>query len=344
MLLHYLSGSEYEDVAAAWDWNLLPGTTTAYGAIPLTCDKASWNGTESFVGGVSTGTMGVAAMRWTNPIEPDLLAYHKSWFFVDDGVHHVLIPGVESNSTTSPIYTALDQKRHSGRTGVYVDGNLVQTSPANFSNATTLWTDGIGYRFDSAATGRGLQELYVKVENRTGQWSSIGTSNAGSSAVTMFSAWIQHDSSLGDPLSYTVYPGLDSVEDTLAKPAVTVIRNDVGVSAVYGPGNLTVLAVFWGAGLNFTVPPANATFVTSEPVVMIVDLVGRNGTVADPTQMLDRVNVTMIGQGGTQTVSVTLPKGGDGVQFSFDDSETTGGGARRSRRSQSRRYRVRRPH
>ena len=31
----HLNGDEYEDIVAAWDWNLIPGTTVDYGGTPL---------------------------------------------------------------------------------------------------------------------------------------------------------------------------------------------------------------------------------------------------------------------------------------------------------------------
>ncbi|KAG8892478.1 hypothetical protein FRC00_011991, partial [Tulasnella sp. 408] len=88
VVFNYVSGTEYEDVVAAWDWNLIPGTTTAYGATPLTCDQTEWDGKESFVGGASNGKVGVAAMKWKHPIRADILAYQKAWFFFEGGVQH----------------------------------------------------------------------------------------------------------------------------------------------------------------------------------------------------------------------------------------------------------------
>lgn len=58
----YVTGDEYEDIAAAWDWNMIPGTTVDYGAAPLQCDTANQVGVENFVGGVSTGKLGMAVM------------------------------------------------------------------------------------------------------------------------------------------------------------------------------------------------------------------------------------------------------------------------------------------
>jgi Polysaccharide lyase family 8, super-sandwich domain len=64
----YLTGDEYEDISAAWDWNAIPGTTVDYGATPLACSTTNQVGVESFVGGVSTGVLGAAVMVCGNPV------------------------------------------------------------------------------------------------------------------------------------------------------------------------------------------------------------------------------------------------------------------------------------
>lgn len=63
----YLKGDEYEDIAGAQDWNLIPGITVDYGANTLDCSHTRYTGKENFVGGVSTGSVGISAMRFTNP-------------------------------------------------------------------------------------------------------------------------------------------------------------------------------------------------------------------------------------------------------------------------------------
>ncbi|KAG8919844.1 hypothetical protein FRC00_010839, partial [Tulasnella sp. 408] len=179
VVFNYVSGTEYEDVAGAWDWNLIPGTTTAYGATPLTCDQTEWNGKESFVGGASNGKVGVAAMKWKHPMRADILAYQKAWFFFEGGVHHVLVPVVQSTAGT-PVYSVLDQKRHNA-TGIYVDGQLLANNAlsGNYSSINSLWYGGVGYAFDRSATGRGCASVTLKTGVQTGKWSDIGTSSAG---------------------------------------------------------------------------------------------------------------------------------------------------------------------
>ncbi|KAG9042656.1 hypothetical protein FS837_010595 [Tulasnella sp. UAMH 9824] len=377
VVFNYVSGTEYEDVAGAWDWNLIPGTTTAYGATPLTCDQTEWDGKESFVGGASNGKVGVAAMKWKHPMRADILAYQKAWFFFEGGVHHVLVPGVQSAAGT-PVYSVLDQKRHNA-TGIYVDGQLLANNAlsGNHSNINSLWYGGVGYAFDKSATGRGCASVTLKTGAQTGSWSDIGTSSAGNTTVDMFSAWIQHNSSsLEAPVSYSVYPGTKTHAEFEAKAnnrSITVLRNDVAASAVLDAESQVLQAVFWGAG-NVTIPAGLAegentngtTFVVASnyPVTLLLDLVTGIGAVADPTQSLGNVTLTigtppspidaqqLNNDGGANTelqfgtIMVSLPQGPDAgrsVQVDFNSKNVNAAGSElHAREKKKKRYRIKR--
>lgn len=58
----YVDGNEYEDIAASWDWNLIPGTTVDYNATVLQCSTVTNIGLDPFVGGVSTGSVGLGVL------------------------------------------------------------------------------------------------------------------------------------------------------------------------------------------------------------------------------------------------------------------------------------------
>lgn len=62
MTYTYVDGNEYEDIAASWDWNLLPGITVDYNATLLQCSSVGNVGLDPFVGGVSTGSIGMSVM------------------------------------------------------------------------------------------------------------------------------------------------------------------------------------------------------------------------------------------------------------------------------------------
>ena len=130
-----MDGTEYGDIAGAWDWNLIPGTTTDYAATKLTCGSTQYTAEEAFVGGASDGQIGAAAMRYKNPATGSL-SFQKAWFFLDDDVQHVMVAAANTTSGKDhPVISVLDQKRLNG--AVVVDGQEV-TSAGNFSGATSL--------------------------------------------------------------------------------------------------------------------------------------------------------------------------------------------------------------
>ena len=105
----HIDGTEYEDIAAAWNWNLIPGITTDYGNTPLECETVGTSSTETWVGGVSNGARGLAVMSYTNPIT-HAMSWQKTWFFLDNDVQYVMLNGVTSTSD-APVFSVLDQRR-----------------------------------------------------------------------------------------------------------------------------------------------------------------------------------------------------------------------------------------
>ena len=61
--LLYLTGDEYKDIFPAWDWTKLPGTTAIQGTLEIgRGNPIHARGETAFVGGVSDGEYGMAAM------------------------------------------------------------------------------------------------------------------------------------------------------------------------------------------------------------------------------------------------------------------------------------------
>ncbi|RPD57852.1 polysaccharide lyase family 8 protein [Lentinus tigrinus ALCF2SS1-7] len=329
-LYTYLQGNEYEDIAAAWDWNLIPGTTTDYAATNLSCDHTQFTGVESFVGGASDGSVGVAAMSYTNPFTRTL-SFQKAWFFLDEDVQHIMLPSAISNASADhPVISVLDQKRLNGP--VYVNGRVLPKG-GNFSRPQSLWHDNVGYAFDCASPKCDV-DLAVDFGARSGNWSAIGISTAGEITVDLFSAWIDHGvgTDLDVPTAYTVFPAT-SLKEFQHKSANTrkylkTIRNDADVSAVYDAEHRTVMVVFWVAqGGSVTFSPsfidAPITIEASANSAVIYKLDEGAVMVSDPSQSVSTLQLTfkvgLIGrrpQGWgwklTKTVETAMPTGGVG--------------------------------
>ncbi|KAJ7837589.1 polysaccharide lyase family 8 protein [Mycena olivaceomarginata] len=285
----YLRGNEYEDIAAAMDWNLIPGITTDYGA------------TANFVGGVSNGQLGVAAMRYTNPLTKNL-HYQKSWFFLNDDVQVVLVSNI-SSATNASVISVLDQKLNSGP--VVVDSKTTATPFAQHGlRSRSLWHGNVGYTFPNTADF----SLSVEVGDKTGNWSAIGTSTQPPNTVDLFSAWLVHES-LNASLAYTIFPDTDF--DTFVKK---VVQNDALVSAVLDAGSSKALA----GSFNFAKgSPTAFTISTNGTAAVLFDWKSRLVTVSDPTQTLSALSVTLSvgGNPGSlgKTLNFTLPSASLGL-------------------------------
>ncbi|KAG9016597.1 hypothetical protein FRB90_002878 [Tulasnella sp. 427] len=319
VLFNYGSGNEYEDIAAAWDWNMLPGITTDYGATPLSCNFTQWSGNRTFVGGASNGDIGVAAMDYLNPYTGQF-AYRKAWFFLPNDVQHVVVSNIQKTSNATDVFHVLDQKRANG--DVYMDGAVVTASKAG---PKSLWHDSVGYTFDTSTTSA-IKSAEFASAQRTGDWKTIGTSASPPANVTIFQAWLRHDvTKLSTPISYTVYPDTKSPKDFASKakryPVHSISTSDV--SAAMDSHNSVLQAVFWNKGqAKVELAPAKyVTVKTNAPAIVMVDLKHWVVTVSDPNQTLKKVDVTVRAWGVRRhecgsllkgkKITVKLPQGGD---------------------------------
>ncbi|KAF9270093.1 polysaccharide lyase family 8 protein [Marasmius fiardii PR-910] len=306
---NYIIGNEYEDIAASWDWNLIPGITVDYAATALTCNKITFTGIESFVGGVSTDTTGLAVMRYTNP-NIKSLRFQKAWFFLDGDMQYVMISNITS-TTKAQVYSVLDQRRHTGP--IVVDSQevtLEENKITNFTNFSTLWHGGVGYSFET----NNATALSLNVGPKTGNWSSIGTSTQPPATVDLYAAWLHH-TTVASPIAYSVFPGTANADAFLQRKnaaQVHVVQNDGTASALFDNSARTIMIAYWAAnGGCVTVADASITVCSSANAVVIYDVDTNTVTTSDPSQILSSVDLTFKTSSGDRTVSLTLPTGGD---------------------------------
>lgn len=306
----YLRGDEYEDIAAAQDWNLIPGITVDYGATQLDCAHTGYSGIERFVGGVSDGRAGIAAMRYTNPISGSL-RFQKAWFFLQDDLEYVMISGINS-TTSSPVFSVLDQKR---RRGPITINGLLMNSSQNVTGVESVWHDQVGYSFDPSDD----INLSIQVGERSGDWSKLGISMQPPATIDLFAAWIIH-SELDRPVAYSLFPGTDAASFEIKRHShrVRQIKNDASISALLDPARSTVMAIFWDTQGGVIQLPALTTvqgahsLAASGNIAVIYDMRTGQITVADPSQQLQTVVITLVFRDGTRSSTFALPSGGTG--------------------------------
>ncbi|KAG7450483.1 polysaccharide lyase family 8 protein [Guyanagaster necrorhizus] len=314
VLYTYLNGNEYEDIAAAWDWSLIPGITVDYNATILSCSSSQFSGLQAFVGGVSNGQVGVAAMRYLNPSTKSL-GWQKAWFFLEDDVQHVMVANISSN-TNAPVYSVLDQKR-------YVEPLVVDEyeDVGSMAGPRSLWHGNVGYVIDPQES----TSISFSVEDKRGNWSSIGISTQPPSDVTLFTAWLQHDS-LNSSSSYTAFPGttLDTFLSKSHQFSLQSAENDAQVSAIYDQAHETVFAIFWNESggstkLDISCPQSSEahflSITANGNIALIYDQRTNFITVSDPSQTLTAVEITFVftrseKEALTRSSVVAFPTGG----------------------------------
>ncbi|KAJ2965504.1 hypothetical protein NQ176_g10584 [Zarea fungicola] len=84
-LFSYVDGTEYKDIMAAWDWNLIPGTTVVRNVPDLTKTGPTYHGKTDFVGVASDGKVGLAVENYIDPFNGHI-SYNKAWFHMGDAV------------------------------------------------------------------------------------------------------------------------------------------------------------------------------------------------------------------------------------------------------------------
>lgn len=307
-----MDGNEYEDIAASWDWDLLPAITTSYGATPLSCEKARWTGLHSFVGGVSTGSIGAAAMRYTNPATHEV-SWQKAVFFLDDDTQLVMVANI-SSQTSKPVMTVLDQRRLASAVFVNDKPLSLDTDYADrpLLEARSLWHAGTGYLFNGSSASS--MTMGLTSGPRTGNWSAIGISKQPPTTVDMFTAWIEHRV-LSEPLSFVVFPSTTQADFVLkgATRSIEVLRNDASVSAVYDHDHDTVCVVFWDVDGGFVSTPSGVSIGSSSNSAVILSLKSKRLWVSDPSQQVPRSTVVVQpGQDqAVETFQIELPTNGD---------------------------------
>lgn len=342
-LWSYVTGNEYKDIQAGWDWHLIPGTTAYLHASPLSSAVVGVTGKRNYVGVVSDGEFGASVMDYVDPADGSL-AFRKAWFFLDDSVLVTTTNVVENRTAAvgnAPVISVLDQRTAADGAQASVDGKAVTIADSLNITGSTLMYAGNGYLSHAVPFNLTLSE-----GARTGNWSAISTSIAGVQTVDIFAAYTTIPSST---YSYQYFPAT-TAEQLYAEscnPSTTPL--DLGGVLGAAGGNRLALAFWPGSPLTATVAhrrcgwfnSGDLTVTVDEPVALLFKMGSKvrgkrflTVTVADPSQTLANVKITLgsstkplrcagkgCGPGGNKDVvlDVPLPTGGlQGSSVSLD--------------------------
>ncbi len=277
------NGEEYRDIFPCWDWRRLPGITCVQSAQPFNPVQVREHGATSFVGGVSDGRDGCAAMNF----QRQGLSARKGWFFFD-GVMLALGSGI-SYSGAEQVTTSLDQCIARGPVLVSNSAEALPDGPVrNIAGVRWVWHDGVAYVFPEP------QRISVAHELRSGNWNEIGVVNRVE-RKKVFSLWLDHSSKPTDATyAYIVAPASNPARLREQAALPQILANTPEVQAVATKDSCE--AVFWKPG---AVNDGPLRFSVNQPslVLMRLDQKTLRIAVANPEnkglQLKLRVNVPL---------------------------------------------------
>jgi chondroitin AC lyase len=225
----YLTGDEYKDIFAVWDWTKIPGTTAIQGTLETgESDPIKARGVTAFDGGVSDGTYGMAAMD----LKRGKLAAKKAWFFFDSS-YVALGAGITlDGDTEQDVATDVNQTLLDGGVLTSESKKPVSTSAETYNSTHRTWIyhDHVGYIFAPHT------KVNLSAGPQTGAWSDFGTGPSAPVTMPVFDLWIDHGVLPQDAsYEYIVVPRATParVAKLAASAEIDVLSNTKSIQAVY---------------------------------------------------------------------------------------------------------------
>ena len=311
--LLYRTGQEYRNIFPVWDWQRVPGVTCEQFAAPLDPAGLHVHGQTSFVGGVSDGLYGMAAMD----LQLGSLAAKKAWFFFDE--EWVCLGAGIACATDNPVLTSVNQCLRGGDVTVAGPGYKYTARGVGVHSLRDGWVhhDRVGYHFpaDVTATIRHMPQF--------GSWAAIGAGSPDPLTLDVFNIWISHGAHPADArYHYTIYPDIDvsALDALVAEQRVMVLSNSAALQAVlHRPLGLCAMALYQAGALA---GPLGWNLAADQPCLLLLreQQDGMLLAVANPENQQLTVTITIdrvlegdgcvpLDEGHTQ-ITVELP-GGD---------------------------------
>lgn len=288
----YRTGTEYSLIFPVWNWNRIPGTTLEQlASIPVPTSNTYIRGTQTFVGGVSDGQVGLSAFQQDETT--NTAKAHKSWFFFGDG-YLAMGAGIHASGPGS-IFTTLNQCLLQGNVQANQNGTTatLPRGETDLDNVSWLLHDQVGYVFPTPT------RVHVKNDSQTGNWQLINHSYSNAVVnLDVFLAGLDHGVKPANAsYAYYVLPGTDeaATADFTKNNPVTILSNTADIQAARHKDGFSGIAFF--APGSVTLKPG-FTVSSSAPILILVHELnaGLAVEVADPTQLLTSVQLSVTGQ------------------------------------------------
>ncbi len=300
-------GDEYKDILPVLDWGRLPGVTSPHMTTPPVRNVMQ---PESFVGGVSDGVYGAAALVFEEteplPLTPRLNVStwgRKAWFFFDREV--VALGAGINSSRDEPVGTTLNQTGLHGP--VLIDGHAAEPGEASVQPSSWVLHDEIGY------TLLGPAAATLKIGPQAGDSRFGGRGRSNTPATTsVFTLWIDHGVRPRDAqYAYAILPGINAEQlvEWQEHPPVRVIANTTEQQAVINDQIGVAEIVFYRPG-NVALA-AGATVKVDHPCLVLLTKRGNSTRIAvsSPGGEFFTVHVTINTSQKEQSATFELPSG-----------------------------------
>ncbi|HSY54655.1 MAG TPA: polysaccharide lyase family 8 super-sandwich domain-containing protein [Opitutaceae bacterium] len=284
----YQRGDEYADIFPAWDWRKIPGTTCAQTDPP---ELKNSSVKTDFVGGVSDGTHGCAALDYTR----DGVVAKKAWFF---GANSVVCLGAGiSGDSEAPIVTAINQCLLRGGIRLQQNGKVKSVAVGGdtpIPNVEWVEHDGWRYFFPGGCT------VHLEARPATGNWKRVFQNpDTPKKDVTCnrFTLWLDHGNAPKNAsYAYAIVPAGE-------KTAAVVTTNSSAVQAVQIDQAIFGV-VFWLPGKVALTDGLSVG--VDQPCLVLIDTEKHIAWISEPTQKLRQIRLQV---GGFEQ-TIPLPAGG----------------------------------
>jgi chondroitin AC lyase len=282
-------GDEYHDLQPVWDYRKLPGLTFLDLDTPIPYGRElPGHGNADFVGGASDGISGVAVMDFTK----EGVSAKKAYFFTDQGV--VCLGAGITSDQPERVLTTLNQCRLASGIVVAREGKSsdLTNSEIDESDLQAILHDGVAY------IGLEGTSLVLHTGVQSGSWSLVEErSSDGQLTEEVFTSYIDHGSKpSAASYAYQIVPGASDVDLLNNDNSVRVLANTSELQAVHTASESLTQAIFHApAVLDLPEGSHIRTDASGAIQYRAVDD-KRLLTVADPTQKLRQLTVTLDGR------------------------------------------------
>lgn len=260
---HYLltAGSDYVDLPPVWDWELLPGVTSATDIDTLQ--------RRPFAGSIEAGESGAVVMDYAAGKGDAVTLTARKFWAMHDGHVIGLIGALTCSQPGEPVRTALDQRKLRGKVTVADAEGISTLSTGRQERRAVSWIhhDGLVY------APVGGDTVSFSLGPVSGAWRDINLNgSADPISEEIFMAVLEHGRAPGGAASGFVVMASETARKAarlMKNPSWSVLRNDADAQIVrFADGTWT--AAFYSAQV-FNAPKNTLSVETDGPCLLFFE-------------------------------------------------------------------------